>query len=290
MDNILELENLRKEYKGFILDNISLNLPKGYIMGLIGPNGAGKTTTIKIMMDMIKADRGRVKIFGLDHIKNMNEIKNRVGYVGEIPYCYGNKTVAWTGQFVSGFYDRWDKDMFQSLLTDFAISQTKKTRELSKGSKVKLSLALALSHNPSLLILDEPTAGLDPVIRREVLERLMRMSKEEEKSVIISSHITDDIARIADFIAFIIKGKIVLSSEKDELLSEWKRISYKKGALDSRIIDSLKSHKEHMFGSSGITNAYLELKDDLVQGISKEEIKIENVNLDDILISLVREE
>jgi len=287
-ENILEIHNLRKKYKGFTLDDISLSLPQGYIMGLIGPNGSGKTTTIKILMNMVKRDGGEVRVFGLDPRKNAKQIKNRVGYLGEEQYFYGNKTVAWIGQFVSSFYETWDTNAYQSLLTSFALSRSKKTRELSKGMKVRFSLALALSHNPDFLILDEPTAGLDPVIRREILELLRKKSKDEGKSVLISSHITDDIMRTADLVAFLIDGKIALSSDKDELLANWKRIHYKKGALDSRIIRSLTNLREHMFGSSGVTDKYLEIKDDLVQGITEGVVKVENVNLDDILISLVK--
>ncbi len=288
MENILELQNVQKRYKGFTLDGISLSLPQGYILGLIGPNGAGKTTTIKILMNMVKRDGGDVQVCGLDPRKNAKRIKNNVGYLGEEQHFYGNKTVAWIGDFVSAFYDDWDTNTFQSLLTNFQISRTKKTRELSKGMKVRFSLALALSHHPELLILDEPTAGLDPVIRREILELLRKKSKNEGKSVIISSHITDDIMRTADLVAFLVEGKIVLTSDKDELLSNWKRIHYKKGALGSEIVNSLTRRKDHAFGSSGVTDRYLEIKDTLVQGITEGVIKIENVNLDDILISLVK--
>jgi ABC-2 type transport system ATP-binding protein len=287
-ENILELQNVQKRYKGFVLDGITLNLPRGLILGLIGPNGAGKTTTIKILMNIVKSSGGDVNVFGLDPRKDAKKIKNKVGYLGEEQHFYGNRTVAWTGKFVSAFFDDWDTNTFQGLLTSFGISRTKKTRELSKGMKVRFSLALALSHNPELLILDEPTAGLDPVIRREVLELLRKKSKNEGKSVIISSHITDDIMRTADLVAFLIGGKIVLMSEKDELLANWKRIHYKKGTLDSEIANSLTRQTDHAFGSSGITNRYLEIKDSLVQGITEGVIKIENVNLDDILISLVK--
>lgn len=290
MNHIVEIDNLRKVYKGFTLDNISLNIPKGSIMGLIGPNGAGKTTTIKILMDMIQPQSGSVRIFGMDHGKNVKHIRNRVGYVGEEPYFYGDKTVAWTGKFVSSFFDNWDTNTFQKLLTDFAISRTKKTRELSKGTKVKLSLAIALSHKPELMILDEPTAGLDPVIRREVLELLRTFPEDDKKSVLISSHITDDITRIADYVAYLVEGRIVLSEAKDELLSKWKRIHYKDGALEQRIVNTLTSRKTHMFGNSGVTSDYPSLKDALRDGMAREEIKVENVDLDDVLIALVKGE
>ena len=290
MNNIVEIDNLRKAYKGFTLNNISLHIPKGSIVGLIGPNGAGKTTTIKILMNMVQAQGGSVRIFGMDHRKNIKHLRNRIGYVGEEQYFYGDKTVAWTGNFVSGFFSNWDTNTFQKLLTDFAISRTKKTKDLSKGTKVKLSLAIALSHNPELMILDEPTAGLDPVIRREVLELMRTFPEDGTKSVIISSHITDDITRIADYVAFLIEGKIALSELKDELLSKWKRIHYKDGALEDRIVDTLTSRKSHMFGNSGVTNDYPALKEALSEGVAREEIKVENVDLDDVLIALVKGE
>jgi len=288
METCVELINLKKSYKKFNLDGLTLNIPKGYILGLIGPNGAGKTTTIKIMMDMIKADSGSIKIFGLDHQKHIKEIKNRVGYVGEDQHFYGDKTVSWTGKFAADFYQHWDLNRFESLLTQFELSRTKKTRELSKGMKVKLSLAMALAHNPELFILDEPTAGLDPVIRREVLELLRNESKEKEKTVIISSHITDDISRIADVIVFLIEGKIVLHDEKDELLARWKRIHYQDGALPQSLAENLKSRQAQMFGNSGVTDDFPALKADLAAGIAQETIKVENINLDDILIAFVK--
>lgn len=290
MENIVELKNLRKTYRQFSLDKLSLHLSPGNILGFIGPNGAGKTTTLKIMMNMVKPDSGEIRIFGLNHPKHIKEIKKKIGYVGENQYFYGDKSVAWTGKFVSGFYDSWDTNRFQSLLSDFAISRTKKTRELSQGMKLKLSLALALSHNPDLLILDEPTAGLDPVIRRDVLEIFLKLSRAEDKSVIISSHITNDIARIADQIIFLIKGKIALWGEKDEILSQWKRIHYQDGALNEQIIETLRSRQAHMFGSSGITDNYLKIKDLLADGIAQESIKVENVSLDDILIAYIKGE
>ena len=285
MDAIVEINNLKKRYKGFLLDVTSLTVPKGHIMGFIGPNGAGKTTTIKILMNMVRASSGDVKIFGMDHNKNEKAIKNRIGYVGEDQFFYGDKTVAWTGNFVSGYFDHWDKNKFQNFLTDFSISRTKKISELSKGMKVKFSLALDLSHNPALILLDEPTAGLDPIIRREVLEILRGLAVDENKSVIISSHITDDISRIADFVTFLFDGQIELSGQKDEILSSWKRIHYKEGALDKTIIDSLKNRKKHMFGHSGVTDSYPEIKESLVLGLEEETVKLENIDLDDILIA-----
>jgi len=288
--NILEAKDLVKKYKEFTLDHVSLNIPKGYIIGLIGPNGAGKSTTIKILMNIVKPNSGDVKIFGLDYKKHEKEIKNRIGYVGEVQYFYENKSVAWTGKFVSQYYIKWDENQFGKLLNDFQISRTKKVKELSKGMRVKLALAIALSHDAELIILDEPTSGLDPVVRREVLDILMNVTSDENKSVIISSHITEDITRIADYITFMINGRIHLTIEKDDLLSNWKKIHFKKDSLDQDIVRTFSNVNEGMFGSSGITNNYLQIKEKLSAAIEKEDIKIENVGLDDILISFVKGE
>ena len=288
MSKAVEIVDLNKSYKKFHLDTVSMELPQGYILGLIGPNGAGKTTTLRIMMDMIQADSGRIRIFDLDHRKHAKEIKRRVGYVGEEPYLYGDKTVSWMGKWISGFYRNWDLNHFEKLLTDFGISRTKKTGQLSKGMKVKLSLALALSHRPELLILDEPTAGLDPVVRRDVLERLRHLSKSQGRSVIISSHITDDITRIADLIVFLIDGKVALAEGKDDLLAKWKRIHYQGDELNESIAHSLRDRKEQVFGTSGITDDFPSLKPKLTPGLERQTIKVENLNLDDILISCVK--
>lgn len=289
MENIIVLKDIKKIYKEFLLDSISLNIPRGYIMGIIGPNGAGKSTTIKIIMNLVRPDGGSVEVFGLTHDKSEKEIKNRIGYVGEEQYFYENRTVAWTGNFVGQYYKQWDENRFGSLLNRFGISRTKKIRELSKGMKVKLSLAIALSHNPELVILDEPTAGLDPVVRRELLEILKNFTEDENRSVIISSHITDDIARTADYITYMIDGRIVMSREKDELLAGWKRLHFKKDAMPQDILLSLRDVQDQMFGSSGLTRDYNNIKDKLAAAIAQEDVKIENVDLDDILISLVKE-
>ncbi len=289
MENVLVLKDIKKIYKEFLLDGISLTVPRGYIMGIIGPNGAGKSTTIKIIMNLVRPDGGTVEVFGLTHNKSEKEIKNRIGYVGEEQYYYENRTVSWTAKFVSQYFKQWDENRFGILLNRFGISRTKKIRELSKGMKVKLSLAIALSHNPELVILDEPTAGLDPVVRRELLDILRDVTEDENRSVIISSHITDDIARIADYITYMIDGRIVMSREKDDLLAGWKRIHFKKEAVAPDVIDSLYDVQDQMFGSTGVTRDYENIKEKLAAAVAKEDVKIENVNLDDILISLVRE-
>jgi ABC-2 type transport system ATP-binding protein len=276
MEHILKISKLKKEYPEFVLDDIDWKVPKGYVMGLIGPNGAGKTTTIKLIMNLIKSDGGRVDVFGLDNIQNEKQIKNRIGYVGEEQYFYDHKSAAWTGEFVSHFYEKWDQERYQSLLEKFQILPKKKIKKFSKGMKVKLSLAIALSHNPELIMLDEPTSGLDPIVRREVIDFLKTFTQENDKTVILSSHITDDISRIADYITYMINGQIVMTESKDALLSSWKKIHFTPGSLDKSVIDRLESVENHMFGSSGLIKNYPAIHDALSSGLASGDVKVES--------------
>lgn len=290
MKEILTVKNLSKKYSEFTLKDVSFKLPRGYIMGLIGPNGAGKSTTIKIIMNLINADGGDVDVFGLNYKQNEEEIKNKIGYVGEEQFFYEDMTVAWTEKFVSQYYDSWDKEKFYKLLNKFNVSKTKKIKELSKGMKVKFSIALALARNPELLILDEPTSGIDPVIRREILEILSDVIQDENKSVLLSSHITEDIEKIADYVTYIVDGKIVLSDEKEKILSNWKKVSLKKELVTQEIKSKLLAKEENYFGLTGVTNDYQNLSKSLLGNKGNEGIKIHNASLDDILISFVKEE
>jgi ABC-2 type transport system ATP-binding protein len=223
----------------------------------------------------------------LDPRKDEKELKNRIGYVGEEQYFYQNRKVEWTGKFVSHFYRNWDHEWFLSLLDRFEISRKKKVRELSRGMQVKLSFAIALSHEAEFYILDEPTSGLDPIIRRELLDHLKKISIEENRSVLFSSHITDDVARIADNITFMDKGRVLLSEDKDLLLGRYKKIHFKNGTLDEGVKSHLSQVEEKMFATSGITNDYPSIQDKLDHRLAAGDIKVENVNLDDILINLV---
>lgn len=289
MSNILEISNLRKEYKEFTLKDISLTLPRGYIMGLIGPNGAGKSTTIKAIMNLINYDGGKIKLFGLDYGNDEEEIKNKIGYVGEEQFFYEDMTVNWMEKFISQHYKQWNREKFNSLIERFNVSSTKKVRELSKGMRVKLALALALAHNPALLILDEPTSGLDPVVRNEILKILLEVIQDENKSVLFSTHITEDVEKIADYVTYLIDGRIVLSASKDELLEKWKTIHIKNGYEINEVRSKLVGVEKNFFGISGLTDKFEEIRSTLKPYIEKDIVRVENTSIDQILISLVKE-
>jgi ABC-2 type transport system ATP-binding protein len=288
MTDILQVSNLTKHYNGFTLDCASLNVSQGCVIGIIGPNGSGKTTLIKIIMNHIRSDSGDINIFGLGYPQNEKEIKNRIGFVAEERHFYRGKTVAWVGMFASQLFERWNENRFSEYLRTFKLNRSSKVEQLSKGSKLRLSLALALSHNADLYIMDEPTTGLDPAIRRDILNLMRNIARDEEKTVIFSSHITDDLARIADFVAFMDEGKIILQEQKDELLAKWKGIRFKEGILGGELEDDLCNVQHQPFGNYGITRDFDSIRDQLADAIAGGDVNIENLSLDDILISLVK--
>jgi ABC-2 type transport system ATP-binding protein len=217
----IRITNLRKRYPGFELQDVSFTLPRGYVMGLVGPNGAGKTTIIKLIMNLIRPDGGEIKVFGLDHRAHEAEIKARVGWVYDVPPFYGDVSLRDTKRAIALFYPKWNEGLFNELAAQFQLPLRKKVKSLSNGMRTKLALALALSHDADLLVLDEPTTGLDPVFRRELLHGLSDLLQDERKSILFSTHITTDLERIADFVTFIRDGRVTLSTSREELMERW---------------------------------------------------------------------
>ena len=261
MENVLEIKNISKEYKGFSLKDVSFNIPKGFVMGLIGPNGAGKTTTIKAIMNLINLDSGEIYIFGEDIKKNEISIKDRIGFVYDDCCAFEDFTIRENKKIISKFYSKWDEEKFKYYLEKFALNENKKLKQLSKGQKMRFSLALALSHKAELLILDEPTSGLDPVFRSELLDILFEIIGEEEVSILYSTHITTDLEKLADYITFINNGKIEFSKEKDILLGEYFIV---KGALDILNKDlekELIGLRKTRYNFEGLTNNMRNLKE-----------------------------
>ncbi|WP_352405152.1 ABC transporter ATP-binding protein [Sporanaerobacter acetigenes] len=283
MDYILEVNNLRKKFKKFTLKDISFKLEPGYIMGFIGPNGAGKSTTIKLIMNLLKLDGGEIKVFGLDHKKHEKEIKDRIGFVYDENYYYEDLTIKQMKNIVASFYSKWDDATFNDYIEQFDLDPKSKIKTLSKGMKMKFSLAVALSHNADLIIMDEPTSGLDPVFRREILDILYNVIQDETKSIFFSTHITTDLEKIADYITFINKGSIVFSETKDEVLENY---SVVKGGTDLLDRDTKKEFiglKETNVGFEGLTN-----NKDEVKRLFGEQVLIERATLEDIMFYTVR--
>jgi ABC-2 type transport system ATP-binding protein len=220
----VRLEGVSKKYPHFLLDNISLELPTGSILGFIGANGAGKSTTIRILMGLVHQDRGAVEVLGHSMPTDQVAAKLKIGFVSEDMRLYGPATLAWHMAFIASIYPDWNQSYAEKLLRRFDLKPQQKIKGLSHGQRVKAALLLALAHQPRLLVLDEPTTGLDPVARREVLAELMAVLADEERTILFSSHNTLDVEQISDRIAFIDRGRIIAFDEKEDLLDRWRRL------------------------------------------------------------------
>lgn len=217
MTNALSIKNLRKEYQEFTLKDVSFDLPKGCIMGLVGENGAGKTTIIKALLNLIQKDGGSADILGMDSVAQEKEIREQIGVVFDNQNFHDAFTPHQVSKIMSKIYQHWDEDQYHRYLQQFDLPEKKRLKEYSRGMKAKFSIITALSHHPRLLILDEATSGLDPVMRNEILGIFMEFIQDEENSVLLSSHITSDLDKIADYITFIHDGQVVFSEQKDTL-------------------------------------------------------------------------
>lgn len=221
MNNAIEIHKLCKNYKDFSLNNISFSLPMGHIMGFVGQNGAGKTTTIRLILNMIARESGEIKIFGLDNVNDEQIIKQDIAVVFDDIYFVDSWKVREVEKSIKRFYSNWSSKLFNQYISSFNLPIDKKVKELSRGMKMKLMLAVALSHEAKLLIFDEPTSGLDSVARNELLEILSKYIADSKKSILFSTHITSDLEKIAEYITLIDHGNIFYSGTKDDLLESF---------------------------------------------------------------------
>lgn len=231
MENILEVRNLTKQYADFTLDHVTFSIPKGTIMGLIGENGAGKSTTINAILDLIHKDDGTVTFWGQE-LSSAKQLKEDIGVVFDGINFYETLTAAKVGKISQTAYKQWNDRLYREYLNRFQLPADKEIKTFSKGMKMKLCIAVALSHKPKLLILDEATSGLDPVMRDDILDVFLEFVQDEEHSILISSHITTDLEKVADSITFIHQGKVLFCKAKDELLYQYGIIRCGAAAFD----------------------------------------------------------
>jgi ABC-2 type transport system ATP-binding protein len=254
-DNLLEIKGVCKSFPGFLLNNVSFALPKGYIMGLVGPNGAGKTTTIQLILNMLERDNGRIFMFGKDNIKHEHEIKQDIGVVFDNSIYVDSWTVKDTEKAVSIFYENWKHEIFAEMLNRFDLQWGKKIGELSRGMQMKLMLACAFSHNAKLLILDEPTSGLDPVTRDELLEILQDYIQDGERSILFSTHITADLERVADYVTFLNRGNVFYTGSPEDLMSNYRLIKGAPRDLTPELEKSVIGLRKTDLGFEGLIGA-----------------------------------
>ncbi|NGZ74686.1 ABC transporter ATP-binding protein [Saccharibacillus alkalitolerans] len=251
---MLDVKNVSKKFEHFQLDNVSFQVPQGYIMGFIGINGAGKTTTIKSILNLITVDSGEIQIMGKNVAIHEAELKQSIGYAfGNVDF-YTRSRIRTLTKVVKTFYDNWDDEAYRRYVRKFKLIEDKRIAELSTGMKVKYSLAIALSHGAKLLILDEPTSGLDPAARDDLLDIFRELVQDGEISILFSTHITSDLEKCADYITYIHEGRIVGSAEKDEFIDTYRLVNGKVEELEG-IKERLISHRVNSFGFTGLIRA-----------------------------------
>ncbi|WP_113928006.1 ABC transporter ATP-binding protein [Bacillus sp. P14.5] len=278
MENVVEFKNVTKEFKEFSVKNIDLQVKQGFVTGFIGGNGAGKSTTIKLMMNLLKPDRGEVKVFGLDYRTHEKEIKERIGFVYDANVFFEGLNLKDIKRIVGSSYKKWDDTLFYQYAEQFGLPLNKAIKTFSKGMQMKASLAIALSHHAELIIMDEPTAGLDPIFRRELLDLLQELMVDGSRTIFFSTHITTDLDRIADYIALIKDGELVFHQSIHEVGDNYALV---KGGLDLLDRDTEKALLQINRAATG----FEALTDDIA-GAEKtfgESVIIEPASLEDIM-------
>ena len=277
--NAIEIKGLCKEYQGFRLGSFNLNLPSGCILGLVGENGAGKSTTIRLIMDTIARDAGTVSVLGVDNQSpEFAAVKEDIGIVLDEAYFPEVLSAANVGRIMASTYRRWDAAKYADFLKRFGLDEKKAFRDYSRGMRMKLAIAVALSHDPKLLILDEATSGLDPMVRDEMLDLFNEFTRDPSHSILLSSHIVSDLEKICDYIAFLHKGKLVLCEEKDRLLEEYALVHMTAERLADLPEDSIVGRKNGRFGVEAL----------VLRSRVPQDLPVEHTNLEDIILFMAK--
>ncbi len=285
MNSVIEIRNLKKKYdNSFELGEINLNVPSGYIIGLIGENGAGKTTLIKSILNIINIDTGEVKIFNKDSKKYDYLTKEDIGVVLDDIFFPEILTADDINIIMKDIYKNWDKNLFYRYLKNFKIPSNKKIKTLSKGMRKKLEIVTALSHQPKLLILDEPTSGLDPVVRDDILDIFLDFIKDDEHTILLSTHITSDLEHIADEIIFIDKGQVVLNENKDELLDNYGILKCDINSFNDISKEDIVSYKKNKYNYEILVSDKNKMKK------KYKDYVIDKITLDELMILIIKGE
>ncbi|TCL60443.1 ABC-2 type transport system ATP-binding protein [Kineothrix alysoides] len=276
--NALEITNLTKEYKDFKLDNVSLRLPSGCIMGLIGENGAGKSTMIKLIMNAINRDGGEITVLGKDNRADFKVTKEDIGIVLDETGFPEIITAKQLNAIMKMTYQNWEEETYFHYIERFSLPGKKPFKDYSRGMKMKLAIAAAMSHRAKLLVLDEATSGLDPIVRDEILDIFLEFTRKEENSILISSHIVSDLEKLCDYIAFLHKGKLIFCEEKDRLLENYAILHCKKTELNGLEWSAIKGKRENSYGVDALVD-----RKKVPRGMN-----IENASIEDIILFMVK--
>lgn len=282
MEYAIEVSNLTKHYKDFTLDHISFQIPMGSVVGMIGENGAGKSTTIKAILNLIRPEEGTIKVLGKENGAEERSIKEQIGVVLDESYFPENLKIPQIAKIMKNLYENWENEKFLEYCKKFSLSTEKNYKEFSKGMKMKLSIAVALSHQTKLLILDEATSGLDPVVRNEILDIFLDFVQEEDHTVFLSSHITSDIEKIADYILLIHDGKCLLFEEKDRLIYEYGMVHCRKDQVQELNQNEILGMRKNAFEAEVLVKNRRELEQ------KNRELIVDRVSIEDILLYMVK--
>ncbi len=282
MKYAIEIKGLEKEYENFRLQKFDLKIPSGMLVGLIGENGAGKTTLLKLILNIIKKDQGNIQIFGKDYQQYESEIKEEIGIVLDDMFFPEVLTAKDINNIMKDIYKNWDESLFYHYLKEFQIKDKQTIKNLSKGMRKKLEIATALSHHPKLLILDEATSGLDPVVRSEVLEIFMKFLEEEEHTILLSTHITSDLENIADQIVFVDKGKKVLDIDREELFNDYGILKCEKNQLEQIDTEDIVSYQKNKY------NIEVLIKNKSNSKKKYKDFVIDKLTLDDLMLLMIK--
>jgi len=279
MEYALELKNVAKNYEDFSLQDVNIALPEGAIMGLIGENGAGKSVTIKLILDLISRDGGTINILGRDNKKDLKQVKENIGVVLDESCFTDNFNLKSINLIMKNIYRTWDEDAFMQYAKRFSLSAKKIIKNYSRGMKMKLALAVALSHDTKLLILDEATSGLDPIIREEILEVFLDFIQDEKHSIFMSSHIISDLEKICDYITFIHQGKIIFSENKDDLLDNFGILKCSAAEFETIDKEYVKGFRKNSFGVEALV-----LKNKMPAKSKIDKAIIDRASIEDIML------
>lgn len=270
----LNITGLHKSFKNFALQDINLCLPSGMIMGLVGANGAGKTTLIKTILGLLYPNSGSIEVLGTTLDAGGKELREHIGVVLDGFEAFSNMTAREINLIMSHSMKTWDKELFYGYLKRFGLKDDQKTKEFSKGMRMKLSISIALSHDSRLLILDEATSGLDPIVRDEILEMFQEFVQDETHSILISSHILSDLEKICDYVTFMSNGRIVISDSKDDLLEKFALVKCSEKELEQLPEEAVKGIRRHAFGAEALVLRSAVPKDMITDKVSLEEIML----------------
>lgn len=279
--NAIELNHIHKSFPGFAIQDLCLTVPSGTICGLVGENGAGKSTTIRLLMNALRPDGGAARVLGVDASSpEFRDVKEDVGVVLDEAYYPETLNTLQVGKVMAGTYKRWDQGTYERYLRRFDLPEKKQFKDFSRGMKMKLAIAVALSHQPKLLILDEATSGLDPIVRDEVLEIFNEFTREEDHSILISSHILSDLEKLCDYIAFLHQGRLLFCDEKDRLLETYGVFAGTAEQLESLREEAIVG-REETHGYGGVRA--LVRRDEVPAGL-----ELERASVEDIILFMVK--